>query len=481
MGDSFLKDNKGYAMVITLIALLVLGVLSTAILSATTSNLKSSFVEREFQSSYYIAETGVVYVAEELKKDIMDIYNATSSETEFFTALEISYCYGPRILDASVFDAQYASIPKAEVSLQRMNPSETNPRTYALVSCGTVDEITRTVMKTFSLEWKPDASLGDLISVYALGNIEISNGEIVGPIGTNGDINISGWPKIEDYYLTSGGSLTSENTEWSEPHNNRVKSKIELPAPKSYELPPFPSFPNETDCDVQPAVSNSNTDNARIINLTNALTYIPNINIESDAKVIIQLNDMNHKLLINDITIPQGKIELQGNGTLKVYLRNNISLGAGSVINPPASNQEEDIKEAVERLAFYIKGTEDPSTYKSIVLSGSQKIYGSLYAEDGNIDITAGSGFQGNIVTGGASVKFSEGTSTITQMVFAPDATVEMSGRGTVYGPIVANTFKMSGGAYVEYNPAEGITYDPFFNEPTLDDLIQSESTIREK
>ena len=39
----------------------------------------------------------------------------------------------------------------------------------------------------------------------------------------------------------------------------------------------------------------------------------------------------------------------------------------------------------------------------------------------------------------------------------------------------------MSGGAYVEYNPAEGITHDPFFNEPTLDDLIQSESTIREK
>ena len=56
-----------------------------------------------------------------------------------------------------------------------------------------------------------------------------------------------------------------------------------------------------------------------------------------------------------------------------------------------------------------------------------------MYAEDGNIDITAGSGFQGNIVTGGASVKFRGGTSTITQMVFAPDATVEMSGSGTVY------------------------------------------------
>ncbi len=67
-------------------------------------------------------------------------------------------------------------------------------------------------------------------------------------------------------------------------------------------------------------------------------------------------------------------------------------MGSGSVINTGGN---------VDKLKIYLKGSGVPSSPKSVSLSGAQKIYGSLFAEDANISFSGGSGFQGDIITGG--------------------------------------------------------------------------------
>ena len=74
-------------------------------------------------------------------------------------------------------------------------------------------------------------------------------------------------------------------------------------------------------------------------------------------------------------------------------------------------------------------------------MAGNQRIYGSLFAEDAKIYVTNGGGFQGSLVTGGTEVEISGGTSIVTSLFFAPNASVSVSGSGNVKGPIVANTF----------------------------------------
>lgn len=509
MRKSLLRNNNGYALAYTLIVVLILGMLSAAILSAVSSNVKTSVREREMQSSYYIAEAGLQYATEQLKYDIKNFYSETSSEEEFFNSLESTYCVNPITVDSSFFEMQFSASPEAKFILQRADMSETNPRTYVVISKGTVGEATRTVMQSFTVSWK--IGLGDLYAVYSKNNMELENGTIEGPIATDGDIIVTGDPKIEDYYLLSTKKITAPKT-WM--NSGKVGTRRVLSSEKNYQLPPFPDFPDEADCVKEPSVYRSNADPPYTINLTSALTYIHEISVDNDTKVIIKLNGMNHKLLVDDIRVPQGIIELEGDGALTVYVRGNISMGGGSIINPPASdeangNQNNNNKnkgnnknkkgkgnnkndnsennkdiEAVERLTFYIKGTDDPNTNKTISIGGAQKIYGSVYAEDADINITAGSGFLGNILTGGKKVTFSGGTSTVTQMVFAPEAYVSMEGSATVYGPIVANAFKMVGGAKVVYDPDDPdfeIPDDPFFDGGTPKGLIQPVSSIREK
>ena len=85
---SLKDDNQGVAFVAVMMAMLVLSILSVAVLSMTTSNLKNGLEEREFQSTYYIAEGGADYYTEDLKGEILEAYNDADTADEFFAAIE---------------------------------------------------------------------------------------------------------------------------------------------------------------------------------------------------------------------------------------------------------------------------------------------------------------------------------------------------------------------------------------------------------
>ena len=483
------KNQKGSALIFAMMVLLVLTILGTAMLGVVAGNMRTSAEEREFQSSYYIAEAGAVYQMKVIKKELLNLYISTSDSNEFFNAIESYRILYP--MEMNSFEHEYGSQPKAVVSFERLDPMGSNPCTYRITSKGTLDDSTRVITKEFKVQW-----VSGFMSVFSNSQIVLENGEIYGPIGTNdtgGDaILVTGNPYIEDINLLAEAGMVAPYADWLTNWDSR-SSRFTLSEPKTFEMPTFPMFPvyaKMADASVggfqvinagSVNITNYRADNY-ILNLTDN-TYIPTIQIKHNWNLYINVGNTDKAIIVDDISLASGHIHLIGDGKLTIYLTNSIYLNAGSGINRPANESDvSQVLDAIEHLSFYMKGS-DTGVPKTVDMDGSQKIYGSLFAEDANIIVSGGAGFQGSVVTGGENVELSGGTNVVTSLFFAPNASVSLLGGNVFNGPIIANTFFMTGGAVVRYNPRDGIVYNPFGvgYSVGLFDLLPLDGAIREK
>lgn len=485
------RDERGIAMIAVIMTLLILSLLSTAVLSMATSNAKNSLVEREYQSAYYIAEAGMTILMDKVKTDMDIIWNATSNDTDYFNGLESIYSSEQDL--HTMFESQYGHQPNAKVKLIKVAESiPDKTRTYMLVSRGITESVTRTVVKYITIQWFPKIDLGDLMSVFALGNMTIKQGRVEGPIGTNGILTVprdeGAWPQIDDYYVdvtkipnsiyhTSGingvDSADPGNTYWID---TLCGTKHDLTEEKEYPLPIFPIFPDQALATTKPNQIYTTESSSNICELTDSLTYISRISVTANGSMTIKYNG-DCSLLIDDFYIPNGNVYLNGTGTLTLYVRNETSF-ANTQINPPVSGMTEI--EAANRLTIYLKGRiNNTAPIKTLTVDDNTKLYGSFYAEDANVIIDGSGKHIGNIVTGGTSVETEGSTSTTNQLIYAPLANVKMSGSNTVYGPIVAKEFILDGSGKVMPGPGD-LLPNPYFPEEGSD-LISIEGVVREQ
>lgn len=617
MGKRLIKSESGMAMVAVMMALLVLSILGTAAVTMAASNVKVGLEERELQASYYIAEAGITYYMEDLRSDIIDAYNNSNDEHEFYNLLLGSVGTSgtrlgePEVLGAAIFKEEYGSVPDSIITLKEVNPLNNGKvRQYILESTGTVDGISRTVTIPLTLQWKkessgrlgtdyavftyghmnaeggkingPIASLGNLKlggggyiqlngSAYSKGDLEFNNGvasnfdadsddllysqgnmkitggtvnipsysngtfsmsngtinsskeyavfsekeikltggTIRGNTGTNstadGAIDISsGWGRIDDYYLRidTGAANINAGTRGSNNYGTRINlpSKVTLPEfpelpelseenlPIIDDIPEFPDFPVEGHYVERDSLTHNADNTRRTLTLTDPITYIPQIRVTggTGCELVIKYHD-GDILLVDSIETGEGKVFLEslepdGEGLLNLYVRGYFGLGGGSSFNYTTSNDYDDIKETAEKLAIYI---DDTASFpdNTLTLGGHCNLYGSVFAKDANLDFGNSYRVVGNVYTLGDSVKLSGNTDANAHLIYAPYAHVEVSGSGKAYGPIIANTFKISGGGLVHYDPSLELPEDPFPGEEITDpnELIYSEGPIREK
>ena len=229
MHKSLKNDNGGVALITVIMVMLVLFLLVAATLNMTTSNVRNSIEEREFQASYYIAEAGVNYGAEYFKPQILEIYNNSSNPSEFFNNINIKligedkYTTKDGITDPDIkkiglnLESQYGSQPEVQLSLLDVTedppPSPTQKR-YKLVSKGTLNDTSRIATKEFVVQWvtKETTSSNFDFAIYTSNNITIDhpNAKIEGPIAAGGKI-IFGKGTINGDYATAGGVVDKDN------------------------------------------------------------------------------------------------------------------------------------------------------------------------------------------------------------------------------------------------------------------------------
>ncbi len=567
MKNTLKGNDKGAALVAVIMTMLVLSILSVALLSATTSNLKNGLDEREYQSSYYIAEGGVTYHAQEVKSKILDIYNDSDIDTanDFFNAIDTNLTDPSMSKTLNVssghFDEQYGGAPDAEVRvIKDTGPSaDPNMRTYIIESTGTVDGITRKVYKPITFKWvnknntklhteyaiytegnmdnvqgtikgpifsKANIKLGNVVtvqgSVYSVGNITVAGGKVEEFTYSSGDTSVTGGNVMGSVYSNKKFSISNgmvEGSVYAKGEVNKVGGDIKgdvfsekdisdvgwgsikgtKSANTTVTLPKFPEIPTEEDVfaiteddfptfpSISEHISSLNitaesADSDKTLNLTNSITYIKDIGVHADTKLKIKYSP-DSILMVDNFNVSQGTVELDGTGLLNLYVKDNITITAGSKFNHINSSDDEELRNTAEKLMVYIGPSSGPSK-KKFSLTGDTNFNGSIFAYDADLELGASGNVMGNIFTLGNKVDISGGSSSNSLVLYAPNAHVEVGGSGKFFGPIIANTFKISGGGSVIYDPDKQLPGSPLTPEEPLDNvdiLIASETPITER
>ncbi len=464
MENKYNHRESGYTMIGVLIIFTIITVLGLSIVTLSFASVKTSTNERNNQSAYYIAEAGLTYQMEKIKKDIVNIYGRESVRTEEDFLREIEALVEEKN-EYKEFDKVNNIQPFAEISVNLIDETD---HLFIIESTGIVGEERRTVSRSFQVEWADkyrEIEPYELppFAVFTAGSLTMNNGTINGDIGTvsqdEGAIRFPGGGP------THNGSIYVQDGNQNIVNNkvNNIKSEIKS-LDHSYiipELPLFLDFPSIDSCAEDEIITLSNGNKHEVIK--NCNLYINNyvvrdsnykLVVDSDLKfnrmffnenyhLTLDIGDTNKSIVVDHLDLTNGHIKIIGDGKLTIYVTGKITMGSGSTINNHGD---------VAKLDVYLKGSNASEEPKKVTLSGSQKVFGSLYAEDANIVLDAGGGFVGNIFTGGTSFKITGGSYNQAQLFFAPNAFFDMESGGTKFeGMIIADTYSISGGWNVTY------------------------------
>ncbi len=497
----YLRNHTGSTLMLTLITFAVLAILGMVILTISTSHLKMTTAERDYQAVYYIAEAGLNQRLSEVKTKIAEIYEETTSESDFFREFNDYISMPTESID--FFESINGQKPVATVEIDKNDLTK-----YTIKSTGKIGNHQRSVMKTIEVTWIPEKNILNDMAVFSNSRIALNGGKINGDFGTNltelGAISIGdGNPTIENGKIFLGPGADMEiitkphwwyKDVWEEEKKKREKGEADrlinnIYETREYKLPEFPQFPSFDIIPDDTIYYDSNYHNVirgGKLNLSGNLIYrlnldknyhLSEIKLISNTNLSIDVGDSDREIVVDHLNIENGHIKILGTGKLTIYTK-EITMNSSSTINH-GSNSSIDIK----RLNIYVQAS---TPVKTITFSGNQRVSGSIYAENANFNITSSAGIQGHIVTGGKTVRITGNASAPSKLIFAPNADVTVSGSGKMEGTIICNTFTSSGGAEIKFKKLDGEI--PFFSDgvggigsggvsPSLENLLKMKPT----
>jgi competence protein ComGC len=158
-----IKEQKGFALVITLLGLLVMSILGVTIIGVTTSNYNLTKIDSRSQSTYYIAEAGANYIIDKINKEVQENVSQFETSAEFFQYIEDQFTNDTVILDS--FEENYGEQPKAFITISQIGTDE-DLRDYKIESVGRLGNNSRKVSAVISLNWSSGREVGNIDDVF---------------------------------------------------------------------------------------------------------------------------------------------------------------------------------------------------------------------------------------------------------------------------------------------------------------------------
>lgn len=483
MFKKHLTNERGMSLMMVFLLMIVLTVLGMGIMSVVISNTRATSSERDNQAAYYIAEAGITKQMKAAEDAARKLYPLQSTAPGYYTNLESQILKTTTLTD---FASSFGVKPSAKVTIAKV--SGENPRQYKITSVGTIGKRSKQLEKTFTISWemKGGLALNKDLAVYTSKLFTMDNGTINGNIGSNSKetpsiVFPSGNPKVYgDIFVPAGleNKAVQKKNSITMPNPKTLKEEAVFQLPPFPSIPSYPTYPNLTikkGSETYDLVSNGvlKTDreisNYYTLNIP-ANAYFKRIQLTANRTIYFDVGDTDKSIVVDNLELPTGHIVIKGTGRLTIYVKNAIEMGGGSTINNNG---------VITRLNIFLAQSTPATT---VQLGGNQKIFGSLYAENADIEMNGGGGFQGHIFTGGKNVSIYGGARVTTSLFYAPNASFNLLGGGAIKGMIVSETFSASGGAKVDYQPVdlEEVPYSTGGSTGIPEGLITS-APVREK
>ncbi len=284
--------------------------------------------------------------------------------------------------------------------------------------------------------WEPDLSK----AVFAGETINLQgSARIRGHVATNSTA-VNGvrmqWSTKIDSSLTIGpGGNPATVVNRANPAGNIGPQGIKVgTSVKTHPMPVYPAYP-----DIVSSVAPWTVEGASTVTMNPAQysgKYVPSISVSASGRLNIQTNNVDQVIHTNSLSIAgSGRIIVLGTGRVTLYVVNTFSIAGSATVNHTR---------AANTLLMYYGGA-------SMSVSGSTAFRGDVFAERANITLTGSGGFQGHIITGGTAVTVTGSADAHSRVIYAPNATVSMTGSGRVTGTIVARHYLGSGSSDVYF------------------------------
>lgn len=145
------KNQKGFALITTLLALALISTLGLAVIGVTTSTFKMTKIDSRSQSAYYIAEAGANYMIDKINKEAEENGSKYKTSAEFFQYIE-NQVIKKDLITLDSFEKNNSEQPKAFITVSQVGAAK-DARDYKIESIGKIGDSKRAVESIISINW----------------------------------------------------------------------------------------------------------------------------------------------------------------------------------------------------------------------------------------------------------------------------------------------------------------------------------------
>lgn len=416
-----IKNEEGSGLILALMTLMVLAVLGASLGAITIGSFKLGNVNRDDTSAYYIAEAGANMAYEEMKVDVMGVHEQDMPENSFYHTLNgVLKAVDPKIEDpysSYTFEEQFGEQPTATVTIEVV--SDSNPRSYIINSTGEVDGKTRTVSKPVDVSWVGKDNQTNFPPLPENAAIISQDSMNLGKVNITGDIYISAHDSLSVKNKTViQGETVVHSLNWS------LYSQL------------INKFPDISTLESQDQPTSVNTEKG------------------------------NEKSIVLDTLDLSKELNVQGEGTLNIYVKNNIRFG---------NKQSFNVNGASKRVKIFYNGVND------INISNHVEINASLFIKQAGLSTQPNSTLTGFVFTGGSVDINGNRDNENSLFLFAPNDEITVGNHADIKGTLIGKEVNITNQSTITY---QNVSEFPFnFNsnnsdDNSYDDIISTEPAV---
>lgn len=465
------QNNKGSALPMVLTVLVIVIIFSVTVLTVGSASIRQAENQELRLQAYYLARSGASAVASYIVNNPDKL-----SETQMNTFISKLLAAGT----SEAFKLDQSDDGEIEVSVTK--PSENLVLVSSTAAVGNTSQTTSVEIIVEKAEGE-----GFNKAVYSVGSMYL-NGKVTGAVAGLSDVSL-GWSAdiSSTVYLPPDAKLSVpaySDLLKGDPPTANVEDSFAFPVAVFPQFPSYPELSNklgkltvkednthtiQNDTWYQSGITVEgsgkliiNRSGNRIIRTdslavsgggsladtgTGALTLFVDKELSISAPVTLQLGDQDINIVTNDFSISS---ELKVNrtegktGKLNIYVKNKLTISGGGAINKTASKPAE----ASKYVNIYYAGT------NKVTLANGAYLSGQLQIEKADMEMSGGYYFYGDLFSGGLNITINGNSNADSKLIYAPAASVIVSGSANVTGCIVANYFELNNAA-VNFKPVE--------------------------
>lgn len=485
-----LKSNKGMALPLVLVVMVVLMVFSTAILGMSTTDTLMSAHDSNKSQAYYYAHSGAEAVASYIVENPDGL-----SESERKALVDRMIAAGAS--NPFTLSSSDSGIIVVDMSRSGNTISIRSTATYQGIQATATRKILETVVggEPFNK------------AIYSRGNITLTEGASVeGDIAGLSRITLKDGSRVTGtiYIHPDADESSVSSPPWI---STTIENLTEIFDYDTFPFPEFPAYPSGLPSDNTTLNVNSGTrriesdvyyrggiavtngelqivrmNTDRIIrtrylrvsgsgrvsdirsgNRTLQIYVDEDLELSSYTTLTFDLGDGDIILRVRRLLLGQGHIQVNHNGTGKLYIfvDDVFHIADSSSINHSWSASAAQLEGWAKKVLVYYAGTIDkygndirnPGNYHYLRFPNEVKVVATLHVKEAKIFIQDGFGIVGNIISGGSKLLIDGATYSDVKVLYAPNAEIDVRGGALVTGIVVCDSISMSGSARVKYQP----------------------------